>query len=458
MQIRLPEEVKNIINELNRAGFEAYAVGGCVRDSLLGRTPKDWDITTSAEPLEVKRIFRRTIDTGMKHGTVTVMRKNTGYEVTTYRVDGAYADHRRPESVTFTRRLSEDLLRRDFTINAMAYSEGDGLVDLYGGVSDLEKKIIRCVGDPDARFGEDALRIMRAVRFSAELDFTIEPATREAAAKHAAELSEISMERIETELRKTLLSDHPEKLIDMSELGMTAVFLPEFDRLLATPQNTPYHMYDAGRHTVEVIRNVSKTKEMRYSALFHDIAKPDTRTTDEQGIDHFKGHPALGAEMAEPILKRLRLDNDTIQTVKKMTYWHDFGIKGDFGEKAFRRMLSKLGSEYFDRLMDLKQADMLGQSTYHREEALKIMQCLRELKRQTDERGAALSIKALKINGKRLQELGIPAGPEMGRILNLLLEEVLEEPERNTPEWLENRVALLLHAGGYDIGRGEKTD
>ncbi len=443
MQIRLPDDVKKIIYELNRAGFEAYAVGGCVRDSLLGREPKDWDITTSAEPLEVKNLFRRTIDTGMKHGTVTVMIKDRSYEVTTYRVDGAYSDHRRPESVTFTRQLSEDLLRRDFTINAMAYHDKQGLVDLYGGKEDLDRRVIRCVGDPDARFGEDALRILRAVRFSAELDFTIDPETREAAAKHAGELSEISAERIETELRKTLLSDHPEKLIDMSELGMTAVFLPEFDRLLATPQNTPYHMYDAGRHTIEVIRRVAKTKEMRYAALLHDVGKPDTRTTDEEGVDHFTNHPEVGEGMAEAVLRRLKMDNETIRTVKKLTYWHDFGIKGDFGEKAFRRMLSKLGPEYFDRLMDLKQADMLGQSNYHREDALEVLVRLREMKKKTDEEEAALTVKDLMINGADLKELGIPAGPRMGRILNRLLEDVLDDPSRNTPEWLEERVNTL---------------
>ena len=232
IRINLPDDVKYIIEQLTAAGYEAYAVGGCVRDSVLGRTPKDWDITTSAEPLEVKKLFRRTVDTGIKHGTVTVMMKSEGYEVTTYRIDGTYSDHRRPEFVSFTRELSEDLLRRDFTINAMAYNEETGLVDLYDGMGDIERRVIRCVGNPDERFDEDALRIMRAVRFAAQLDYEIEDATKEATRKaatdHAPELSAVSAERIETELTKLIMSDHPEKLMDAYKMGITKVIFPEF--------------------------------------------------------------------------------------------------------------------------------------------------------------------------------------------------------------------------------------
>ena len=434
MKISLPKEVKYIIEQLNSAGFEAYAVGGCVRDSLLERVPNDWDITTSATPQEIKSAFRRTVDTGIKHGTVTVLIGGEGYEVTTFRIDGEYSDHRRPDGVTFTRELSEDLLRRDFTINAMAYSEGTGLVDLYGGVDDLKKGIIRCVGNPDDRFNEDALRIMRAVRFGAQLGFDIDEATRTAAAKHAAELSQVSAERIETELTKLLVSPHPEKIMDMYELGITSVVLPEFDRMINTPQNTPYHRFDVGRHTIEVMKNVPASKVMRYAALLHDVGKPDTRTTDNNGQDHFKGHAKVSEGIAETVLKRLRMDNDTIRDVKNIVLWHDFGLKGGITKKSVRKMLSKMGKEYFDFYVQIKRADIMGQSDYRADVSIDILNQIIVFHDEIIEEGNALTISDLAIGGKDLIEMGIKPGPEMGEILRQLLDRVLEEPELNTKE------------------------
>ncbi|SNU06692.1 tRNA nucleotidyltransferase (CCA-adding enzyme) [Lachnospiraceae bacterium] len=434
MKISLPKEVKYIIEQLNSAGFEAYAVGGCVRDSLLERVPNDWDITTSATPQEIKSAFRRTVDTGIKHGTVTVLIGGEGYEVTTFRIDGEYSDHRRPDGVTFTRELSEDLLRRDFTINAMAYSEGTGLVDLYGGVDDLKKGIIRCVGNPDDRFNEDALRIMRAVRFGAQLGFDIDEDTRTAAAKHAAELSQVSAERIETELTKLLVSPHPEKIMDMYELGITSVVLPEFDRMINTPQNTPYHRFDVGRHTIEVMKNVPASKVMRYSALLHDVGKPDTRTTDNNGQDHFKGHAKVSEGIAETVLKRLRMDNDTIRDVKNIVLWHDFGLKGGITKKSVRKMLSKMGKEYFDFYVQIKRADIMGQSDYRADVSIDILNQIIVFHDEIIEEGNALTISDLAIGGKDLIEMGIKPGPEMGEILRQLLDRVLEEPELNTKE------------------------
>ena len=434
MKISLPKEVKYIIEQLNSAGFEAYAVGGCVRDSLLERVPNDWDITTSATPQEIKSAFRRTVDTGIKHGTVTVLIGGEGYEVTTFRIDGEYSDHRRPDGVTFTRELSEDLLRRDFTINAMAYSEGTGLVDLYGGVDDLKKGIIRCVGNPDDRFNEDALRIMRAVRFGAQLGFDIDEATRTAAAKHAAELSQVSAERIETELTKLLVSPHPEKIMDMYELGITSVVLPEFDRMINTPQNTPYHRFDVGRHTIEVMKNVPASKVMRYAALLHDVGKPDTRTTDNNGQDHFKGHAKVSEGIAETVLKRLRMDNDTIRDVKNIVLWHDFGLKGGITKKSVRKMLSKMGKEYFDFYVQIKRADIMGQSDYRADVSIDILNQIIGFHDEIIEEGNALTISDLAIGGKDLIEMGIKPGPEMGEILRQLLDRVLEEPELNTKE------------------------
>ena len=434
MKISLPKEVKYIIEQLNSAGFEAYAVGGCVRDSLLERVPNDWDITTSATPQEIKSAFRRTVDTGIKHGTVTVLIGGEGYEVTTFRIDGEYSDHRRPDGVTFTRELSEDLLRRDFTINAMAYSEGTGLVDLYGGVDDLKKGIIRCVGNPDDRFNEDALRIMRAVRFGAQLGFDIDEDTRTAAAKHAAELSQVSAERIETELTKLLVSPHPEKIMDMYELGITSVVLPEFDRMINTPQNTPYHRFDVGRHTIEVMKNVPASKVMRYAALLHDVGKPDTRTTDNNGQDHFKGHAKVSEGIAETVLKRLRMDNDTIRDVKNIVLWHDFGLKGGITKKSVRKMLSKMGKEYFDFYVQIKRADIMGQSDYRADVSIDILNQIIGFHDEIIEERNALTISDLAIGGKDLIEMGIKPGPEMGEILRQLLDRVLEEPELNKKE------------------------
>jgi len=444
LKIEIPQDVNLIIDELSKAGFEAYAVGGCVRDSILGREPNDWDITTSAKPEDIKKIFRRTVDTGIQHGTVTVLIKGNGYEVTTYRIDGEYTDHRRPDEVTFTSDLSEDLLRRDFTINAMAYSNENGLVDLYGGVDDLEKGIIRCVGNPDDRFDEDALRIMRAVRFAAQLGFEIDKDTRDAAAKHAEELNQVSAERIETELTKLLLSDHPEKLIDMYELGITAQVLPEFDRMIETEQNTPYHQYDVGRHTIEVIRNVKPTKVMRYAALLHDVAKPDCKTTDANGRDHFKMHAMYGEKKAGEILRRLRMDNDTIRDVKKLVYWHDYGIKGVNSVKPVRRMLSQMGAEYFDMFLDIRQADMKGQSDYKLEERKAVLADIIRYHDQVIEEGNALSVKDLALNGKDLMELGVKPGPRMGEILSYLLDKVLEEPVLNDKKQLTEIVKDII--------------
>ena len=297
MQIQLPDKVHKIINTLEEAGYEAYAVGGCVRDSILGREPDDWDITTSAKPEEIKRLFPRTIDTGIRHGTVTVMLDKEGFEVTTYRIDGDYEDSRHPKEVTFTANLAEDLKRRDFTINAMAYNESRGLVDLYGGLADMEAGIIRCVGDARERFTEDALRMMRAVRFSAQLGYRIDEKTREAIKALAPNLRKISAERIQTELVKLVVSPHPDYLRIAYEMCITAQVLPEFDLCMETPQNNPHHCYNVGEHILHSMLAVRADKVLRLGMLFHDIGKPQTMTVDEHGITHNRKHPVVGAEM-----------------------------------------------------------------------------------------------------------------------------------------------------------------
>ena len=328
MVLKLPENVKKIIHTLQDAGFEAYAVGGCVRDALLGREPDDWDITTSALPQQVKGLFARTIDTGLQHGTVTVLFRAgkdgwDTYEVTTFRIDGVYEDARHPKDVTFTPSLKEDLRRRDFTINAMAYNETAGLVDCFDGLSDLKKKQIRCVGDARERFTEDALRMMRAVRFAAQLGFSVVPDTLAQIRALAHRLSMISAERIRTELVKLLVSEHPDQLKILYESGLTDVFLPEFSALMETPQQSRHHGESAGEHTIASLCRVRADKVVRLAMLFHDIAKPLCRTTDENGEDHFYGHPQVGAEMTKKILRRLKFDNETTRRVVSLVRLHD---------------------------------------------------------------------------------------------------------------------------------------
>lgn len=443
IKINMPENANRIIHTLQDSGYEAYIVGGCVRDAILGREPDDWDITTSARPEEVKALFRRTIDTGIAHGTVTVMFGKEGYEVTTYRVDGKYEDHRRPASVTFTASLIEDMKRRDFTINAMAYNELEGLVDHFGGVEDLKTRVIRCVGNPKERFDEDALRILRAVRFAAQLDFQIDENTREAIRNQAVFLRDISAERIHVELTKLLVSKHPEYLRAAYELGVTAVVLPEFDRMMETQQNNKHHMYAVGEHTLYVVKEVPPTETLRWAALLHDVAKPVTKTTDEKG-DHFYGHNEVGAKMAKKILLRLKFDNATIARVQKLVLWHDYGMGEKPSLRSFRKALSKMGADLFADYMYIKRADILAQSAYMREQKLANLEQLKQYYQQILEQQQCLSLKDLEVTGKDLIGQGMKPGKEIGDMLNYLLECVLENPEQNQKDTLLKLVSDRL--------------
>ena len=438
MKIKLPVKVKMILDTLHAAGYEAYAVGGCVRDTILMRTPDDWDITTSARPEDIKRVFPHTVDTGIEHGTVTVLMAHTPYEVTTYRIDGEYLDHRRPDSVSFTDNLGEDLARRDFTINAMAYNEEDGLVDRFGGMQDLQKKMVRCVGEPEARFGEDALRILRAVRFSAQLGFSIDPATRDAIAKLAPTLRDISAERICTELLKLITSKHPDYLYTAWDLGITKIILPEFDRMMETPQNTPYHYLNVGEHTLTSMCAIPEDRILRLTMLLHDIGKPSCRTTDAWGVDHFKGHGPAGVDIAADIMRRLKLDNDTISKVKTLILYHDWRMRPE--EREVRRAVSKVGAELFPYLMQVQYADALAQSDYIKDQTLqRILDVWAVFNKIMDE-AQCVRIRDLAVSGRDLIELGYPQGPAIGEMLQELLEIVLDEPSYNT------RDILLAHA------------
>lgn len=435
-KIKLPEKVKLIIRTIQAAGFEAYAVGGCIRDSVLGREPNDWDITTSAKPEEVKALFRRTVDTGIKHGTVTVMLDTEGFEVTTYRIDGEYEDGRHPKDVEFTASLTEDLKRRDFTINAMAYNDVDGLVDVFDGIGDLHRRIIRCVGNPRERFTEDALRMLRAIRFSAQLGYTIEEETKAAIAELSPTLDRISAERIQVELIKLLLSPHPDYLRIAYDTGVTKVFFPEWDKAMETPQNHPHHCYSVGEHILHSLLEVPPDKVLRLAMLLHDIAKPKTLETDDTGVTHFHGHEIKSEEMSREILRRLRMDNDTIYKVCTLVLYHDYGNGITPDCKIVRRAVNKVGEDLFPSLLLVRKADIMAQSDYKREEKLANLEAWRQCYETIVKAGECTSLKTLAISGRDLIETGIAPGRKMGEILNGLLQEVLEDPSKNTREYL----------------------
>lgn len=435
--MQLPGSVEKIIHTLEQAGHEAYAVGGCVRDALLGLEPDDWDITTSAEPEEVKALFHRTIDTGIKHGTVTVRMDGKSFEVTTYRIDGKYEDGRHPEEVTFTKSLEEDLKRRDFTINAMAYNDSTGIVDLFGGQDDLREKMIRCVGDPLERFSEDALRMMRAVRFAAKLDFSIEEETKKAISELKDNLSKVSAERIQVELTKLITSDHPEQLRTLYETGLTSVFFPEWDVAMECEQNTKHHCYTVGEHSIVVMQHVRADKVMRLAAMLHDIGKPVVKRTDKKGHDHFQGHPQMSEVMAGKILRRLKYDNDTIKKVCTLVRYHD--ERPVLNPRSIRRCMRDMDLD-FDDLFELKRADNAGQSDYMREEKLKAIDDLERLYHENLNAGYCTDKKHLAVNGGDLIKAGVEKGPDMGRVMEKLLDDVIDEPSENDKKTLLSKA------------------
>jgi len=394
MHIKLPEKVKYIISRLEKNGYEAYAVGGCVRDSILDRVPEDWDITTSAKPEKVKKLFQATIDTGLQHGTVTVVIEKEGYEVTTFRLDGDYSDGRHPDRVAFTSSLTEDLKRRDFTINAMAYSENTGLIDRFDGEKDLEYGVIRAVGDAEERFSEDALRMLRAIRFAGQLNFDIAEKTFDAIKKLSPDISKVSVERIAKELEKLLLSGNPEYIILVYEAGIFEVIAPEIAALFKTGE-----IYNS----IEAVRRASyPEKKGLYqirTALFLE---------------------RLGADSAAKLLKRFKLDNDTINTVKKLIGLLQREVEASALE--MRRTVKEAGHKIIPILLEARRAKGLCNNS--------------ELYRKIIERGECTSVSELKVNGRDLIEAGVPKGVMIGETLERLLESVIEHPELNTRESL----------------------
>ena len=448
MNIQVPEKVNTIIETLLQHGFEAYAVGGCVRDSLLNREADDWDITTSASPYEVKELFRRTIDTGIQHGTVTVMLDKDGFEVTTYRIDGEYEDGRHPKEVLFTKNLEEDLKRRDFTINAMAYNEQTGMVDIFGGVKDLENKIICCVGVAGDRFDEDALRIMRAFRFSAQLGFSIEENTRAAAAERAQNLRKISAERVRVELTKLLLSAHPDRLLWMQKNGVTKIVLPEFDAMLTRKLREHNYEYNIGEYTVRVIEQVGtegtwnkkELQMLRFAALLHAVAKSEVQVTDDQGEQRFSKYREIGAKKAKEVMRRLKFDNETTDMVARLVASHD-DMMEIFDSKeenlaVMRHKMHQLGPDMMELLFELQRAQIAAGNPDTAEAKLSVLAEIKKLHKEVVANGDCVSLKQLAVNGKDIIELGVMPGKQLGEMLEQLLQKVLDNPTLNQKEIL----------------------
>lgn len=441
IKISIPQAAREILSTLHRAGYEAYIVGGCVRDALLLREPDDWDITTNASPIEIKQLFSHTVDTGLQHGTVTVLKDKAGYEVTTYRVDGEYKDHRRPDKVTFTSELREDMQRRDFTINAMAYNEEEGLIDHFHGQDDLKLGIIRCVGEAGKRFDEDALRVLRALRFAAQLDFQIEEMTLAAMKDKAVFLKDISAERIRVELTKLLCSNHPECLLTLGyPTGITSLLMPWFDDMLHTTQENPHHCYDVGRHTMQAVCQVDNSVVLRYAALLHDVGKPSCKTVDDEGVAHFYEHGSVGAKMAQQIMRGLKFDNETIKKVRELVYWHDYRWGDKLSKRTVRRATARIGMEYMHDLFSLQRADVLAQSQFLQIEKLQLLDAIKVCYSEIEKEQQCVTIKQLALGGQDLIAAGMKPGREIGDMLQYLLEQVIEQPEWNTRDKLMELV------------------
>lgn len=439
--IRIPDKVRDILRRLKAAGFDAYVVGGCVRDSIMGTEPDDWDITTDASPTQVKKIFSRTIDTGIQHGTVTVRWQGESFEVTTFRQDGAYEDHRHPDQVAFTKSLREDLRRRDFTINAMAYNDEAGLVDLFGGMDDLKRGIVRCVGNPRERFEEDALRVLRAVRFCAKLGFSMDGATREAAGQMAPSLGYVSAERIRTELEKMIMSPHPEEIRTAYECGITKVILPEFDAEMQAMQNNRHHRLSVGEHTIRTMMAAPPDRILRWTMLLHDIGKPSVQTIAKDGVYHYHNHAEAGAVIAENVLKRLKFDKAAQRDIVALIRGHS--LYPALSDEAVRRAVVRLSPRLFPLFMTVKRSDIRGQNEEVQQEKLKYMDQVEEIYQRILQRGDCLSLRELAVTGDDLMEAGVSKGKQMGEILDKLFDEVLQDPALNRRDYLMKRARLL---------------
>lgn len=439
MKIQMPQEVHRILDILSFYGYDGYIVGGCVRDSILNKIPNDWDICTNCTPEKMLEAFScfKVIPTGLKHGTLTVVINEENYEVTTYRIDGEYTDGRHPEEVEFTNNLKEDLKRRDFTINAMAYNNKEGLIDYYDGIADIFNEKIRCVGDPSERFSEDYLRMLRAIRFSAQLGYSLDVETLKEIKKLSKNVIDISEERIREELNKILMTDMPSRGLKLlSSADLLKYIIPELEMCVGFQQHNPNHDKDVFSHILSVVDNTEKDLILRLAALFHDIGKPETFSLDEDGIGHFYKHHLKSSDIAEEVMKRLKYDNKSIEQViilvrEHMSRYEKLRVKNT------KKFINRVGTDNIERLFKLQIADINGSTK--RDGVSNIFELKNEVERILNEK-QPLSIKDLEINGHDLIQLGIPQGKQVGTVLNELMEIILENPELNRRDILTEIV------------------
>lgn len=437
MKIKIPTNIMSALELLSSHGFEAYVVGGCVRDAFLSKIANDWDITTSATPEEMKKVFAdyRVIETGIKHGTLSVLINDEIIEITTMRVDGDYTDNRHPDSVEFTGDIHKDLSRRDFTVNAMAYNPATGLIDPFDGRGDIERKIIRCVGDPDRRFNEDALRIMRALRFACTLDFDIAPETAQSIIKNKVLLSNVAKERIRVELLKLLCGARVKDIL----LRFAPVFfeiIPELEDMYNFPQNTPFHIYDVWEHTVVSVANVPADPILRMTMLLHDLGKPSMHTIDENGQSHFKLHQGVSAELSRGILKNLRFSKSEMDEITKLVLCHDLRPVGEL--KQTIDLCVEHSPQFLLKLMPVFRADALAQNPDYQPETLAQIDATEKIIFNLIKNNICLSLSDLKINGTDLSQLGIK-GKKIGNTLNFILKKVANNEINN------NRDEILTY-------------
>lgn len=429
-----------MLERLNNNGYEAYLVGGCVRDSIMGKEPHDWDICTDALPSQTKRVFSKhnISDMGLKFGTVVVTMDKKPYEITTYRIDQDYSDGRHPDDVRFSDSIIEDLSRRDFTINAIAQDSRGNIVDPFSGRQDIENKLIRCVGDPDKRFNEDGLRILRAIRFASRYGFEIEEKTSESIHKNAHLLKNISAERVQSELVQILGGDGVKDVL-MEYRDVIAVAIPELEKTFDYDQRTPHHCYDLWEHIATSVSNVKNEPELRVTMLLHDIGKPESCIEEKNGRRHFPGHAKISVEKAEPILKRLKFPNEFSKECLTLIERHDTSFGGS--ERQIKRLLRDIGEKNLRNIFEIRRADILAQSDLNRDLKLQEIDNAEKQLEQVKEKEHCFSLKQLEINGNDLIGLGFEQGPEIGRSLNYLLDNVIDGKVENRKD---NLIAFLL--------------
>ena len=444
--IFLPKDVEYIIDTFYNEGYKAYAVGGCVRDSLMGKQPNDWDICTNALPNQVKQVFstHNIIDTGLKHGTVTLVMNKIPYEITTFRKESTYSDNRRPDSVTFVTSLQEDLSRRDFTVNAIAYNQYEGIIDFFGGQTDLQKRIIRTVGNADTRFNEDALRILRAVRFASTLEFSVEKETQISIHNNKELLNNIAVERIWAEFKKLIMGKNSVEVL-REFADVIAVFMPDITPMIGFNQNNPMHCYDVWEHTLHALGNADNNLSVRLAVLFHDIGKPSTYFEDEKGIGHFYGHNKASEKITLNTLTNLRAEIKLKNEVATLVDFHDRVINST--EKSVKRMIFKIGSpQLFEKYIQVKLCDIKAQNpAVVNERVATIEEVIKIYNRLQNDNNLVTTVKDLSINGNDIILLGVKKGKNVGKILNELLNLVLDNKLKNDRKKLLEMAQILIN-------------